>query len=294
MRKHILSGLLATLMAMPAWADKAPSVQINLSVRDTTPKFVAFYDTTVKEAPSNADRRWVVWRFFYDYATPSNTKPQDRLETVYPRYAGVIDSIRGGFNGLQPSPQNVFSSVVQNLYLDKPVTFEFVTYVGMFEGGVWSNTDGKAIQLYLPLEQPADERTIQLPREISRTLYQHMKGMLPNGPQTVVDSMLLEGIAAHVTKAAVPNLSDAASLGLTDAELKTLEAKKSDIIKAVKSSLKAKSVTVEGVSKPTVYAGWLLVADLMKRNNVKAGDIARKPLAEIMPNIEESLGKLAK
>ncbi|MBB5017146.1 hypothetical protein HNQ59_000408 [Chitinivorax tropicus] len=295
MRKYIIGGLVAALLAAPAFANtKNPAVQINLTVRDTTPKFVAFYDTTTKEAPSNADRRWVVWRFFYDYATPANTKPQERLETVYPKYAGVIDGIRGGFSGLQPNPQSVFSAVVQNLYLDKPVAFEFNAYVGMFESGIWSNTDGKAIQLYLPLEQPADERAVQMPREIARVLYQHMKGMLPNGPQTVVEGMLFEGIAAHVAKAAAPSLSDAASMGLTDAELKAAESHKADIIKAVRSALKAKTVSVDGVSKPTVYGGWLLVADLMKRNNVKAGDIARKPLAEIMPNIEESLGKLAK
>ncbi len=140
------------LMSAPALAALG---EIKVSLDDYTKRFLSFYDyANTAVSPSrvdasapvlpavapDADQRWAAYKKVYD-GNPRNldeAKWRAEFEAAWPQYANALELIRGGFQGLAPSPADVIGGIGGALRMEQSLALTFICYVGTFSGQVAS------------------------------------------------------------------------------------------------------------------------------------------------------------
>jgi len=317
----MLAAALATPAFAAAKSAAKPAAEpakltLNLSLRDLSVRFMDFYDAARKPAPtptptptptteakagdppaqpavppapveSEADRRWRLFKSRYNFTTqPDDASARAALEAAWPRYAAKADQIYVGFDGIKDEWTNVSNSVLTGIYIsgDKPAPMRLVTYVGTFEGKVWSAQDGDKLNIYVPLEVGPEERDLPLARLLARDALPQA-AVWGAHPRSLAEFIVSEGVIAHVQEHAVPGKSVENYLDLTTAQLDAVKANRKAAFSAILQSLKDGSpATLAEYSGPKLaearYAGWLLVGDMLK--SAGTADLIRQRQSDLV------------
>ncbi|MBV8659663.1 MAG: hypothetical protein JO142_17720 [Burkholderiales bacterium] len=316
--------------AKPATKQDAQPVPIQTHLRDISIRFVDFYDRASKPAPvppappaapaapaadgkqaavapvappapveSEQDRRWRFFKQAYGFsAQPDDAATRVALEAAWPRYEAVMPQIRAGYDSIAPEWSSITTGVVSRLALagSKPFEFRVVSYVGTFEGKVWTAQEGDLLNVYLPLEVSPDARMLPLARIIARLALQR-EAAWGAQPRNLTELAINEGIYAHVLKDVVPGKTTAEYLDMTPEQFTKVSASAKTDLKAMQPKLRdgspATLAQYSAQMDQVRYAGWLLV-DQMTKANVRYVDLMHQKQADLMGVAVKSAGVIAR
>lgn len=314
MRQLILAtGLLLTLGAAHA-ADTA----LNLSVRDLSPNFVDFYDAASKPLPAPAapatapangaaapapapvesweDRRWRYFKKAYDFSAQASPEAaRSALEAAWPRYAAVMPQIESGFDGIASEPSRLLDSLSKQFVLDKAMNLRVVTYVGAFEGRVWSDVEADIRNIYLPLEVSSEVRTLPAARLFGEAILARA-AVWGDSPRNLAELVVGEGVLAQGVATAVPGKSLEQYLKVSSEELAALRARRKAILSAILPKLGDGSpATLAAYRGPQAaearFAGWLLVEAFAKKK-ARYSDMIRQKPADLVKASQSTMASI--
>ncbi|GAB3250421.1 hypothetical protein [Chitinimonas naiadis] len=295
--------------AAPA-AQKAPAV-IDVKVRDFSGRFMDFYEAASRPMPvpppaptpapsadgkqaaapatppappvpmeTEEDRRWRFYKLGYDFAPlTGNDATRPLLNNAWPRYAAVAPQIKTGFDGVATELSEMSQNMAAQFGLDKPLSIRYITYVGLFDGKVWSEPDTDRTNIYVPLEVDAATRALPLAKIMGRLMLDKSAAFGAQ-PRNLAELLIAEGAYAHALQAVVPGKPLEVYLGLTTEQLaKAKDARKTDLknmIDKLADSSVLSSYSGENIALAR-YAGWLVVESFVKQNASYADMIRQKP-----------------
>lgn len=318
MRQLILAALLATA-GMPAFAAtaKAPAkqaVQLEVKVRDLSPLFLDFYkvaSSPVVQAPaapatpaadgkqaavpaapavpveSEGDRRWRLFKKIYNVsAHEDDAATRAALEAAWPRYAAALPQINAGFDGIAAEPAEAIDALSAQYFLDKPFSVRWITYVGAFEGRVWSQEADGIVNVNLPLEVDAKTRALPLHRILSKVM-QDKNAHFGSQPRNLAELLISEGVQAHVLRSTVPGHKVETYLNLNAEQLAQASSNRKATISTIITKLGDGSAATMGSYAgeqlaQTRYVGWLLVDYLVKKQKARYADLIRQKPADLV------------
>ena len=302
-RMQRLGVVSIVLYLVPAFAAKEPVV--SLEVTDLTPKFIAFYDAASKPGVDEK-QRWALWQKMYGFAAVPPTAEGQKmartmLDEAWPKYAGVLATIRQGIAAIHPAPEPTLKQVAALLQADVPIRARLVVAVGDFEGNTFT-APGKDGVPTVAVEVEDPEAGLKLNHEFTHVVEAEQAGLSLSWQRSIAQTVFAEGLAMHVVKTLHPELSDAEAMGETSPGwLSRCAAQRSEILADIAPHLEASdSDTVmrytmgeggAGLEREAYYAGWLVIADLQKHGWTYAR-LARVKDGEMVGLVRESLRRL--
>ena len=276
-----IGGTLAT-------TETAPEVQ--LTVKDLTPKFLLFYDDAMRQQ-TDADQRWLLWKKDYNFAavppTPAGqVMARHLLDAAWPRYPSVLERIRAGAAGMDPDPQTSLRAVAALLKPERPVKLTLAVYVGGFEENAFTSAVGGNILVAVPIEVTPQRRELSMVHEMTHGVQISMGSFSGGWIRTVGTTVLTEGLATRVTQHLVPGLPETAYVEGRAGWLAEANGKRTAILTDVLGALNSNSsadvmrytfeVGPGGIEREAYYAGWVVVGYWLA-HGMSYTDIARIP-----------------
>ncbi len=303
--KIIAGAALIALTLVPGAVSSADLPDINLTIKDLTPRFLKFYDEAVKENAS-PDRRWELWKRDYDFAAVPPTAEGEQmarkiLEDAWPKYPAVLDRIRGGAASLTPDPHETARKIADLLRPERPVNITLLVYVGGLEGNAFTAAQGGKITVALPIEDDTDSRALRMTHELTHGIHISMGSFSGGWIRTIGTTVLTEGLAMRVTQKLLPGHDESYYVEARPGWFDEASKKRNEILRDVKSVLDSdKSEDVmrftmgkgpSGLDREAYYAGWLAVGYWLDHGMTFAA-IARIPESEMPKRVNEVIQKL--
>jgi hypothetical protein len=305
--RPFLSISLALLwsFAGAAQSDPVSLLPVHLTIKDLTPKFLAFYEAAVRENAS-PERRWELWKKYYDFAavppTPEGEKmARQILDNAWPKYAAAIDRIRAGAAGLTPDPHTTIQSVASLLRPDKPINVTVIIYVGGFENNAFTAAQDGKISTAVPIEIDPDLRARLMTHELTHAVHIGMGSFSGGWIRTIGTTILTEGLAMRVTQKLLPGRPDADYVDARPGWFEQATKLRNTILKDVRPVLASdKSEDVmrftmgkgpAGIEREAYYAGWLVVGYWLD-HGMTFDQIARIPEKEMPARVGEVIDHL--
>jgi hypothetical protein len=278
--------------AAPAQPASAPELQ--LTIKDLTPKFMTFYDAATR-LQASPEQRWALWKSDYDFAavppTPAGqVMARQMLDQAWPRYPAALDQIRLGAAGLTPDPQTSFRAIADLLKPTEPVKLTLAVYVGAFEENAFTAAQNGEIMVAVPIEATAERRNLRMTHEMTHAVHISMGSFSGAWIRTVGTTVLTEGLAMRVTQRLVPGLPETAYVEARPGWLAEADSKRIPILKDIQGVLGSNSSDdvlrytmgkgQTGIEREAYYAGWLVVGYWLEHGMTFA-EIARIPEAQM-------------
>lgn len=295
-------ALAAAIAAATASTVPEPSI----TVKDLTPKFLAFY-RAVLASHADGDGRFALWKRDYDFAavppTPDGEAMARRmLDAAWPRYPSVLARIEKGAAGIEPKPDDTLRRVVVELQPDKPVQIKLLAYVGALDGNAFTaRGDDGTPTVALPVEQSPDERGPIMAHEFTHAVQIAMGSMSGGWVRTIGETALAEGLATHVAARLYPQRPAASFIEIEPGWLARCDAQRRRILEDVRTAaVSDKSEDVmrftmgtgpAGVEREAYYAGWLVVGHWLRQGMTPA-EIARIPEAEAPARVAAAITQI--
>lgn len=303
-------ALAATAAPVPAGAQAAapaPAVQpqVSITVRDLTPKFLAFYAAAQKEHAS-PERRFELWKQMYGFAAVPPTPEGDRmardlLDHAWDGYPAVMGQIREGLAGFHPTPEQTLRRVAAVLQPDRPVAMDLLLYVGGLEKNAFTTVKAGVPTVAVSVEQDPADRGPIMTHEMVHAVQISIGSMSGGWIRTIGETVLAEGLAMRVTQHLYPDLPEGAFIERTPGWLKDCASRRAAILADVRSALASdKSEDVfrytigkgpVGVEREGYYTGWLVI-DYWTRHGMSYARIARIPEAEAPARVAAAIDGL--
>lgn len=252
---------------------KGSGIVVDLVVVDLSPKFLAFYETAMKQ-DLTADERWELWQSLYGVAavppTPAGKQmARQLLDTAWDKYPAVLERIKAGSDGIQPSPQRVCERVAQVLEYVGPLAVKLVVFVGCLEDNAFMYRDGDTMVVCIPVEPELQKRALLLPHELAHAVH-FAKAQLTGGwERSIATTMVSEGVAMHTTAVVEPGHSVEAYVEYSPGWWKACAERKLHILQGIRPYLSdSASGTVRrftmgegstGLEREAYAAGWWVV-----------------------------------
>jgi hypothetical protein len=185
-----------------------------LDIINRVPKFENFYREAAAVSSSEANR-WALWKKDYGIASVPPTPEGDalarkQLDDVFPRYAALMPQLDADEARAEATGRGLFARI-NTLYgtAGIPVHSALVLFVGQFDGNEFTipAMNGKPPTVVMPVENPDLE--LDMAHEISHSIHFQLAGVKNGFGAPIGETMFLEGLAMHSTKAIVPGLPDA-------------------------------------------------------------------------------------
>ena len=304
-----LVGLLGLWAGFPCLAYGQPAVgrpvAEQITVRDLSPKFLAFYRAAQQEHATPA-RRWVLWKQLYDFAAVPPTAAGDTvarrlLNAAWPRYEAALPQLARGAAALRPAPRPMLQTVVDLLRPATPVRLTVLAYVGGFEGNAFTNAEPGKITVALPLEIAAGERASLMAHEFTHAVHIGMGSVGGGYVRTIGTIVVSEGLACRVRQHLFPQQPAAQSIAYTPGWLTQAEQRKQAILQGIRPVLtSAEPADIQrftmgtgpaGLEREAYYMGWLVVAYWLAHGMTFA-DIARIPEHEMPQRVAIAIDQL--
>jgi hypothetical protein len=298
--------LIASLAAIQSTVAVEPTLPpLNLTLKDITPKFVAFYEQATRQHASE-EERWKLWKQAYDFAAVPPTPEGESLarkllDDAWPRYPAVMERIRRGAAGLTPDPHTVIRSIAELLRPEKPVNVTLLVFVGAFEENAFTAAQGGKITTALPIEGEPGGRELLMTHELTHAVHISMGSFSGGWIRTIGTTVLTEGLAMRVTQKLIPSRDEASYVEGRPGWFKEASEKRTEILNAilpVLSSDKSEDVMrftmgkgPNGLEREAYYVGWLVVGYWLE-NGMTFADIARIPEKEMPQRVSEAIHQL--
>lgn len=298
--------VLALVLAAPAavLSAPAPEPQVSITVKDLTPKFLAFYDKAKGE--KDADKRFALWKQMYGFAAvppgpDGDAMARQLLDHAWAGYPAVMDRIKAGLAGFDPPPETTLKRVAALLQPDKPVNMTLQLYVGGLEKNAFTAASGGTVIVSVSVEQDPKDRGPIMTHEMVHAVQISMGSSSGGWIRTIGETVLAEGLATRVTQRLYPNLPDGDFIERQPGWLSECASKRRQILLDVKSAVASdKSEDIfrytigkgpAGVEREAYYAGWLVV-DYWTRHGLTYADIARIQEAQAPARVSAAIDGL--
>ena len=283
----------------------APAPQVSITVKDLTPKFLAFYEAAQKQA--DPDKRFALWKQMYGFAAvppgpQGDAMARELLDHAWSGYPAVMDRIKAGLAGFDPPPETTLKRVADVLEPDGPVNITLLLYVGGLEKNAFTATGKEGVPtVAVSVEQDPADRGPIMTHEMVHAVQITMGTNSGGWVRTIGETALAEGLAMRVTKKLYPNLPDSAVAERTPGWLNECASRRRQILLDVKSAVaSAKSEDVfrytigkgpAGVEREAYYAGWLVV-DYWTRHGLSYAEVARIPETQAPARVSAAIDGL--
>jgi hypothetical protein len=292
-----------TLLASNCLALAPP---VNLTVRDLTPKFLAFYDAATGEHAGEA-KRWELWRKLYGFAAvppgpEGEAMARKMLDAAWPRYASALRTIREGAAGIQPPPQEILQSVANLLNASVPVKATLVIFVGDFSGNAFTAPGADGPTVAIPVE--GSGAALSMTHEFTHVVEAEQAHLSLDWTRSIAHTIFVEGLAMRATEKLHPGLAAKDYVGEYSPDwFARARAKRAAILADIEPHLgDSDSAAVmkytmgtggAGIDREAYYAGWIVMGDLLKHGWSFPG-LARVSDAEMVKLVGDSLERLKK
>lgn len=283
----------------------APAPQVSITVKDLTPKFLAFYDKARTE--KDPEKRFALWKQMYGFAAvppgpQGDAMARELLDHAWAGYPAVMDRIKAGLAGFDPPPETTLRWVAEVLKPDGPVNITLLLYVGGLEKNAFTagGKDG-APTVAVSVEADPKERGPVMTHEMVHAVQITMGSSSGGWIRTIGETVLAEGLAVRVTQHLYPNLPEGDFIERQPGWLNDCAARRRQILLDVKSALASdKSEDVfrytigkgpAGVEREAYYAGWLVV-DYWTRHGLSYAEIVRIPEAQAPARVSAAIDGL--
>ena len=270
--------------------------QVSITVRDLTPKFLAFYrDATAR--PVTPDERFALRKREYDFAAVPPTPEGDRiarrlLDAGWPTYASLLGRIEGGAAGLQPAPLLLLQNVADTLRADRPVHVNLLVYVGANEGNAFTTAGADDVPtVAVPVEESPHSRAPVMAHEFTHAAQIAMGTNAGGWVLSIGETVLAEGLAMRVAQHLYPDRPATSFVEMASEPgwLARSDAKQRDMLRDVRQRLASRTsedvmrftmgVGPSGFDREAYHAGWVIV-EYWLFHGMSYGDIARIPEAD--------------
>ncbi len=308
--RFAFAGLLIGLASVPVSAQDAqkdapkesPKKAVTVELRDQSIAFAERYEALTQS--TDADARLAAWKEQSAAAGFLATQMSEadlaaKVQAVWPQYAAAVDALKAGFNGLKPAPVDAMNRINRELHFQESLKLNFIAYAGLFDNKVYSSVQDGVGTLYLPVEAGGNVIAPAVAREYARIAIRQQLGSPVN--QSLADLAVREGLAFRMARAALPELPEERFFGA--GELTALQAKRSQILSGIKSSLAdSKPETAArftsgkgsaGLSGEAAYAGYLVVGQWL-RSQLDMDYIKKIPRNELPGSVGRVIDVLQK
>ncbi|PWE18053.1 hypothetical protein DDZ18_00085 [Marinicauda salina] len=260
---------------------------LTLEILDLTPRFLDF-EAAARDA--DPDARFEIWEARYGFAAVPPTEEgremaRAMLDEAWPRYADARDVIEAGAAGLEPAPMASLQAVAGVLDADAPLRVRLVAYVGMFEHNAFTarGRDGTPA-VSLPVEMDPRTREVTQAHEFAHAVHMELAGLSGGWERSIANTLLSEGLAAHVSREVVPGRPETAYIEHEPGWLERCRANAPEVLAGILPVLaQSDSETVmrftigegpTGLEREAYCAGYLVIAHL-RETGASLADIAR-------------------
>lgn len=286
---RVFAALVLGLLAMAA----APVPETVLTVKDLSPKFLAFY-RKARDSGATGDQLFQLWKKDYGFAAVPPTPEGDAmartiLEAAWPRYPSVMARIEKGAAGMAPSPEETLKRVAAELRPDKPVRVTLLAYVGGLETNAFTMGGKGTATVAVPIEMDPKLRGPIMAHEMTHAVQITMGTNSGGWIRTVAETTLAEGLAMRTAHRLYPEVPEAEIVSGRPGWLAEADARSRAILADLKPVLASdKSADVfrytigkggAGIEREAYYAGWR-VTGFWLAHGMTLADIARIPEAE--------------
>lgn len=249
-----------------------------LHVVDVSPRFLAFYDAARDEP--NPDVRFALWQRHYGFAAVppgprGEAMARDLLDAAWPRYRGALPIIRAGARCITPDPQMIARKIAMTLCVREPVEMQLTAYVGAFEDNAFTaGQDGMPI-VNIPLEMSPRKAELILPHEITHAVHMRLAGMSGGWERSIAATVLMEGLAIHVTREVAPGRPDEAYIEYSDGWLREARRRETSILTGIRPELARRDGEsvykftmgrgTTGLEREAYYAGYAVVKHMRSK-----------------------------
>jgi len=276
-----------------------------LDVVDRIPKFENFYHEAAVPHLSEADR-WALWKKDYGIASVPPTPEGDalarkQLDDVFPRYATLMPQLDADETKAEATGRDLFARI-NKLYAtgDVPIHSALVLFVGQFDGNEFTipAMNGKPPTVVMPVENPDLE--LDMAHELSHAIHFQLADVKNGFGAPIGETMFLEGLAMHATKAVVSGLPDARYTELQNEPgwFARCAARKDAIVKGILPYLDQAGADVAtkftfgkgttGMDRELYCAGWFAVEKMLDDGATPA-TLARVPESGMIDAIKRVL-----
>lgn len=218
MRLNLLVLLALLLVPSALHAEKLPPRRseanqgdVHLEVMDLTPRFLAFYRAA---QDTEGDARFALWLEHYDFAAvPPGPRGQELarrlLDGAWSRYRTALPQLEAGAARLGNEPVEVLARVARVLGVRGPLKIRLTTYIGAFDNNAFtSRTSQGTPNVYFALETSPERKRVILPHEMTHAVHLQLAGLSGGWERTIGATLLMEGLAVHVTRSVAPGFTD--------------------------------------------------------------------------------------
>jgi dienelactone hydrolase len=284
------------------------SPPFTVEVRDFTPKFLTFYSAA--KAPSVTEpQRWSLFERLDGFlAVPPTTRGREEgrklLDQAWEKYPGVMDRIKQGASGLQPSPQKALDAVASLFEVPEtasPEKIVLVPFVGTFDHNAFAakSSDGKPM-VALPIEVTGSEVTMA--HEFTHIVNENLGGLWKTSPQTVGTLMFTEGLAMRASEKLDPGQPEFSYVSFNPEWYSACQQKRIAVLDSLKPRLVETSEQFltqftygtggSGLTREAYCGGWFVVGDLLNHGWTFPA-LARLSREQINPLVARTVAELS-
>lgn len=249
-----------------------------LEIADRVPKFEKFY---ADAASLDEAARWAIWKKEYGIAAVPPTPQGDalarkQLDDAWPRYAALMGQLPAMTKKANGAAHTLFDAV-NTLYAtaNVPIHTRVLFFVGQFDGNEYTAPamNGQPPTVVMPVENP--RLYVELAHEMSHSVNFQLADVKNSFGAPIGETVFLEGLAMHATKALVPGLSDAGYTELANEPgwFTRCTARKNAVMKGIAPHLDKAGADVAtkftfghgttGMDRELYCAGWFAVGKIL-------------------------------
>ena len=292
----------AAMQTCSAWAADVPHT---LDVINRIPKFENFYREAMTGSVSEADR-WALWKKDYGIASVPPTPEGDalarkQLDDVFQRYAALVPALDADEERAEKTGRDLFARINKLYATDGvPIHSALVLFVGQFDGNEFTipAMNGKPPTVVMPVENPDLE--LDMAHELSHSIHFQLADVKNGFGAPIGETIFLEGLAMHATKAVVPGLPDARYTELQSEPgwFARCAAQKEEIVKGILPYLDQAGADIAtkftfgkgttGMDRELYCAGWFAMQKMLDGGATLA-TLARVPESSMIEAVRRAL-----
>ncbi len=302
LKPSAIAVLAVLLQCSTAVAAEAPHT---LDIVNRVPKFENFYREATAGNLSEADR-WALWKKDYGIASVPPTPEGDalarkQLDDVFPRYAALMPQLDSDEAKAEVTGRDLFARINKLYATDAvPIHSALLLFVGQFDGNEFTvpAMNGKPPTVVMPVENPDLE--LDMAHELSHSIHFQLAGVNNGFGAPIGETIFLEGMAMHASKAVVPGLPDARYTELQNEPgwFARCTANKAAIVKGILPYLDQSGPSVAtkftfgkgttGMDRELYCAGWFAVQKMLDEGKTLT-ELARIPESGMIPAVTDAL-----
>lgn len=275
---------------------------VNLEVKDITPKFLAFYDTAIRQGASEQER-WTLWKRMYDFAATPPTPQGDSiarklLDSAWLRYPSIINLIKNGASAITEVAKKEVNNIAALLEPDSPITVTLLIYVGGFEGNAFTTAQNKKITTAIAIETDSSSIPLLMTHELTHAVHIGMGSFSGGWKRSLGTIVVTEGLAMRVTQKLFPEHPDKDFTDYTPGWLAKIQTHKNQILKNIQPYLFSDNIDdvmkftmgqgYLGFDREAYYVGWIVVGYWLK-HGMSFADIARISEKDMPQRVQKTI-----